>query len=78
MTPMQLTNLLNEVTYSYSGEDMTVPELIHVKAELDRALLDAITDPETPCPHDGSKWKHPFDGVTHCGQCGRRLEREAA
>jgi hypothetical protein len=54
---------------------LTVPELMHLKAHIDRELLDAISDEATPCPHGGTKWKLE-DGIERCGICGRRIEFE--
>lgn len=53
----------------------TVPQLLHIKVGLDRALLDAIGDEKTPCPHNGNgNWRSIYDEVERCGQCGRKME----
>lgn len=84
MTPRNLMDLLSElfdeeVGGRPLGKDaflLTVPQLMHIKAGLDRALLDAISDDETPCPHDGTRWKPTLDPENRerCGQCGRIVE----
>ena len=80
MTGQQLLDRLCDLLADEQAfiEVMTVPQLMHIKAELDRLMVDAISDDATPCPHDGTRWQHPLDGEERCGQCGRRLEREAA
>jgi hypothetical protein len=62
-----------------AGMDATldIPQWYRLKAAFERIFYDSYYDPKTPCPHQGTKWRLE-DGVDRCGQCGRRIEREAA
>ena len=76
MTPGQLQNRLSEFLPEgyHSFHALTVPELMHIKAEFDRLILDAISDEATPCPHSGTRWHLYIDDTQErCGQCGRVL-----
>lgn len=71
MTVEQLFLGLSKTLPGRLDEVLTVPQLMHLKTEFEREFYEAYYDPQTPCPHDGTKWE--MNGAERCGQCGRKI-----
>jgi hypothetical protein len=77
MTGRDLLNRLQEdETLVSLDTPLDIPQWYRLKAAFERIFYDAYYDPKTSCPHNGSRWD--LQGVVRCGQCGRRIEQEAA
>jgi hypothetical protein len=74
VTPRELTNALHDVLYDYAEKPLTVTDLMRLKIHLDRELMQAISDPKTPCEHKPG-WTN-LQSKQMCALCGRVIEIE--